>query len=204
MADYQDWKERDDLKELYRLMMLKYGDNRPEEEFEMGFMGGLRTMFDPPYEEDAIWKLPHQQQILNRRYFHSCSVHCLTMEAAHIYMLTEVKYPYRPNYAKKAMLEKKLLGDRKDESWLAYKVMACGKGCGKSIYMVDSLPKTGCQCVPGLFKCSERDMTCRCEVLAMMFKRLMLQISLVMISRVADRSQEPVYTGKSSSFAVQE
>ncbi|GKC92739.1 ribonuclease H-like domain-containing protein, partial [Tanacetum coccineum] len=25
---------RDDLKELYRLMMLKYGDNRPEEEFE--------------------------------------------------------------------------------------------------------------------------------------------------------------------------
>ncbi|GKD18460.1 hypothetical protein Tco_1207618 [Tanacetum coccineum] len=28
-------------------------------------------------------------------------------------------------------------------SWLAHKVMACDKGCGKSIYMVDSLPKTG-------------------------------------------------------------
>ncbi|GJY57223.1 hypothetical protein Tco_0456338 [Tanacetum coccineum] len=25
---------RDDLKEMYRLMMLKYGDNKPEEEFE--------------------------------------------------------------------------------------------------------------------------------------------------------------------------
>ncbi|GJY56768.1 hypothetical protein Tco_0455883 [Tanacetum coccineum] len=71
-------------------------------------------MFDPPSEEDAIWKLPHQQQILNWRYFHSCSVHCLTVEAAHIYMLTEVKYPLPPRVCK-AMLEKKLLGDRKDE-----------------------------------------------------------------------------------------
>ncbi|GJR33127.1 putative ribonuclease H-like domain-containing protein [Tanacetum coccineum] len=105
---------RDDLKELYRLMMLKYGDNRPEEEFERVLWGDLKTMFDPPSEEDAIWKLPHQQQILNWRYFHSCSVHCLTVEAAHIYMLTEVKYPLPPRVCK-AMLEKKLLGDRKDE-----------------------------------------------------------------------------------------
>ncbi|GJR40104.1 hypothetical protein Tco_1215788 [Tanacetum coccineum] len=75
---------RDDLKELYRLMMLKYGDNRPEEEFERVLWGDLKTMFDPPSAEDAIWKFPHQQQILNWRYFHSCGVHCLTMEAAHI------------------------------------------------------------------------------------------------------------------------
>ncbi|GJU28162.1 hypothetical protein Tco_1166783 [Tanacetum coccineum] len=78
---------RNDLKELYRPMMLKYGDNRPEEEFE---------------------------RILNWRYFHRCSVHCLTVEAAHIYMLTEVKYPLPPRVCK-AMLKKKLLGDRKDE-----------------------------------------------------------------------------------------
>ncbi|GJV08023.1 hypothetical protein Tco_1345679 [Tanacetum coccineum] len=71
---------RDDLKELYRLMMLKYGDNRPEEEFE---------------------------RVPSWRYFHS-------LEAAHIYMLTEVKYPL-PHRVCKAMLEKKLLGDRKDE-----------------------------------------------------------------------------------------
>ncbi|GJR02757.1 hypothetical protein Tco_0525741 [Tanacetum coccineum] len=105
---------RDDLKELYRLMMLKYGDNRPKKEFERVLWGDLKTMFDPPSEEDAIWKLPHQQHILNWRYFHSCSVHCLTVEAAHIYMLTEVKYPLAPRVCK-AMLEKKILGDRKDE-----------------------------------------------------------------------------------------
>ncbi|GJZ62989.1 putative reverse transcriptase domain-containing protein [Tanacetum coccineum] len=71
-------------------------------------------MFDPSSEEDAIWKLPHQQQILNWRYFHSCIVHCLTVEAAHIYMLNKVKYPLSPRVCK-AMLENKLLGDRKDE-----------------------------------------------------------------------------------------
>ncbi|GJU45756.1 hypothetical protein Tco_1203022 [Tanacetum coccineum] len=105
---------RDDLKELYRLMMLKYGDNRHEEEYERVLWGDLKTMFDLPSEEDAIWKLPHQQQILNWRYFNSCSVYCLTVEAAHIYMLTEVKYLLPPRVCK-AMLEKKLLGDRKDE-----------------------------------------------------------------------------------------
>ncbi|GJW56822.1 hypothetical protein Tco_0103553 [Tanacetum coccineum] len=60
---------RDDLKELYRLMMLKYGDSRPEEEYE---------------------------------------------RAAHIYMLTQVKYPL-PSRLCQAMLEKRLIGDRKDE-----------------------------------------------------------------------------------------
>ncbi|GJR91703.1 hypothetical protein Tco_0215714 [Tanacetum coccineum] len=105
---------RDDLKELYRLMMLKYGDNRPEEEFERVLWGDLKTMFDPPSTEDAVWNLTHQQKVLSWRYFHSCVVHCLTLEAAHIYMLTEVKYPLPPRVCK-AMLEKKLLGDRKDE-----------------------------------------------------------------------------------------
>ncbi|GJZ67268.1 reverse transcriptase domain-containing protein [Tanacetum coccineum] len=106
---------RDDLKELYRLMMLKYGDSRPEEEYERVLWGDLKTMFDPPSTEDAVWSLTHQQKVLSWRYFHSCAVHCLTLEAAHIYMLTEVKYPL-PSRVCQAMLEKKLIGDRKDET----------------------------------------------------------------------------------------
>ncbi|GJV38585.1 hypothetical protein Tco_1411062 [Tanacetum coccineum] len=105
---------RDDLKELYRLMMLKYGDSRPEEEYERVLWGDLKTMFDPPSTEDAVWSLTHQQKVLSWRYFHSCVVHCLTLEAAHIYMLTEVKYPL-PSRVCQAMLEKRLIGDRKDE-----------------------------------------------------------------------------------------
>ncbi|GKB88843.1 hypothetical protein Tco_0961115 [Tanacetum coccineum] len=128
--------------------VLAYGIGiRPEEEFERVLWGDLKTMFDPPSEEDAIWKLPHQQQILNWRYFHSCSVHCLTVEAAHIYMLTEVKYPLPPRVCK-AMLEKKLLGDRKDEStmsnrhkdWLVQEQTALGKDFSNP-FMADNLPK---------------------------------------------------------------
>ncbi|GJV30703.1 hypothetical protein Tco_1387151 [Tanacetum coccineum] len=100
--------------ELYRLMMLKYGDSRPEEEYERVLWGDLKTMFDPPSTEDVVWSLTHQQKVLSWRYFHSCAVHCLTLEAAHIYMLTEVKYPL-PSRVCQAMLEKKLIGDRKDE-----------------------------------------------------------------------------------------
>ncbi|GJZ25919.1 hypothetical protein Tco_0570172 [Tanacetum coccineum] len=88
--------------------------NKPEEEFERVLWGGLKTMFDPPSEEDAVWSLTHQQKVLSWRYFHSCAVHCLTLEAAHIYMLTEVKYPL-PSRVCQAMLEKRLIGDRKDE-----------------------------------------------------------------------------------------
>ncbi|GKA42888.1 reverse transcriptase domain-containing protein [Tanacetum coccineum] len=105
---------RDDLKELYRLMMLKYGDSRPEEEYKRVLWGDLKTMFDPPSTEDAVWSLTHQQKVLSWRYFHSYVVHCLTLEVAHIYMLTEVKYPL-PSRVCQAMLEKRLIGDRKDE-----------------------------------------------------------------------------------------
>ncbi|GKD01376.1 hypothetical protein Tco_1171650 [Tanacetum coccineum] len=53
---------RYDLKELYRLMMLKYGDSRLEEEYKRVLWGDLKTMFDPPSTEDAIWSLTHQQK----------------------------------------------------------------------------------------------------------------------------------------------
>ncbi|GJV46839.1 hypothetical protein Tco_1437051 [Tanacetum coccineum] len=104
---------RDNLKELYRLMMLKYGYNRPEKEFE---------------------------RILNWRYFYSCSVHCLTMEAAHIYMLTEVKYPLPPRVCK-AMLEKNLLEIEKDEL-LSYKRLPQGLEAAETLAEALSQIKT--------------------------------------------------------------
>ncbi|GJS20463.1 hypothetical protein Tco_0449095 [Tanacetum coccineum] len=59
---------RDDLTELYRLVMQKYGENRPEDVYD-------------------------RQKMLNWRYYDSYGVHYLTLEAAVIYMLTERKYP---------------------------------------------------------------------------------------------------------------
>ncbi|GJZ83443.1 hypothetical protein Tco_0648616 [Tanacetum coccineum] len=52
---------RDDLKELYRQMILKYGDSRPEE-YERVLWGDLKTMLDPPSTEDAVWSITHQQK----------------------------------------------------------------------------------------------------------------------------------------------
>ncbi|GJR89035.1 hypothetical protein Tco_0213046 [Tanacetum coccineum] len=105
---------RDDLHELYKLMMEKHGNKRPEEEYERVLWGDLKTMFDPPYAENEFWKLAHQQQVVGWRYFSNCAVHCLSLETVDIYMLTDVVYPLPPRVCK-AMLEKKLLGNRKDE-----------------------------------------------------------------------------------------
>ncbi|GJZ06463.1 hypothetical protein Tco_0540256 [Tanacetum coccineum] len=48
---------REDLIELYRLVMQKYGTNRPEDAYDRVLWSDLRTMFDPPLIEDAIWWL---------------------------------------------------------------------------------------------------------------------------------------------------
>ncbi|GJU61429.1 hypothetical protein Tco_1243264 [Tanacetum coccineum] len=42
----------DNLTELYRLVMQRYGTNEPEEEYEKVFWGDLKTMFDPPLSTD--------------------------------------------------------------------------------------------------------------------------------------------------------
>ncbi|GJZ48976.1 hypothetical protein Tco_0603166 [Tanacetum coccineum] len=55
---------REDLIELYRLVMQKYGTNRPEDAYDRVLWSDLRTMFDPPLNEDAIWSLPLQQKMV--------------------------------------------------------------------------------------------------------------------------------------------
>ncbi|GKB45622.1 hypothetical protein Tco_0896375, partial [Tanacetum coccineum] len=58
---------RDDLIELYRLVIKKYGTNRPEDMYDRVLWGDLKTMFDPPLSDDAIWGLPLQQKMINWR-----------------------------------------------------------------------------------------------------------------------------------------
>ncbi|GJZ76146.1 hypothetical protein Tco_0640611 [Tanacetum coccineum] len=56
---------REDLIELYRLVMQKYKANRPEAAYDRVLWSDLRTMFDPPLIEDAIWSLPLQQKMVS-------------------------------------------------------------------------------------------------------------------------------------------
>ncbi|GJR18021.1 hypothetical protein Tco_0966548 [Tanacetum coccineum] len=71
--------------ELYRLAMQRYGTNGPEDEYERVFWGDLKTI-----------------------------MHCLNLESADIYMLTERRYPLSADVCQ-ATLDKKLQGGKQDE-----------------------------------------------------------------------------------------
>ncbi|GKE16565.1 hypothetical protein Tco_1424142, partial [Tanacetum coccineum] len=79
-----------DLIELYRLVIKKYGVNRPEEIYDRVLWGDLKTMFDPPL------------------------IHCLTLDDTTIYMLADRKYPLSKD-ACQVMLKMKLLDGTTDE-----------------------------------------------------------------------------------------
>ncbi|GJV44645.1 hypothetical protein Tco_1429181 [Tanacetum coccineum] len=51
---------RDDLTELYRIVMKKHGMNEPEDEFEKVLWEYLKNMFEEPLSTDSIWSLPEE------------------------------------------------------------------------------------------------------------------------------------------------
>ncbi|GJU26726.1 hypothetical protein Tco_1165347 [Tanacetum coccineum] len=111
---------RDDLTELYRIVMNRYGMNGPEDELEKVLWEYLKNMFEEPLSTDPIWSLLGQQRIISWRYYTTCRVHCLNLESSDIYMLTERKYPLTAEVCK-AMLDKKLQGGKPDED--CYKLL---------------------------------------------------------------------------------
>ncbi|GJQ90026.1 hypothetical protein Tco_0001165 [Tanacetum coccineum] len=56
---------RDDLTELYRIVMNRYGMDGPEDKLEKGFWKCLRTMFEEPLSTDPIWSELGQQKIIS-------------------------------------------------------------------------------------------------------------------------------------------
>ncbi|GJU53645.1 hypothetical protein Tco_1227359 [Tanacetum coccineum] len=107
---------RDDLTELYRIVMRKHGMNEPEDEFEKVLWEYLKNMFEEPLSTDSIWSLPGQQRLICWRYYDACRVHYLNLESMDIYMLIERKYPLSAEVYK-AMLDKKLQ-EETYEDWL--------------------------------------------------------------------------------------
>ncbi|GJW84065.1 hypothetical protein Tco_0157210 [Tanacetum coccineum] len=111
---------RDDLTELYRIVMNRYGMNGPEDELEKVLWGYLKNMFEEPLRTDPIWSVLGQQRIISWRYYDTCRVHCLNLESMDIYMLIERQYPLSAEVCK-AMLDKKLQGGKPDED--CYKLL---------------------------------------------------------------------------------
>ncbi|GJW88216.1 hypothetical protein Tco_0163556 [Tanacetum coccineum] len=111
---------REDLTELYRIVMKRYGTEGPTDDYERVFWENLKIMFDAPLSTDLVWSLPGQQKILSWRYYETCRVHCLNLDSADIYMLTERKYPLSANVCQ-IMLKMKLLDGKMNED--CYKLL---------------------------------------------------------------------------------
>ncbi|GJY84069.1 hypothetical protein Tco_0497445, partial [Tanacetum coccineum] len=79
---------RDDLVDLYKIVLQKTTAYGPEEDLERAFAENLRIMFDPPQSEDTVWSLPMHIPIVNWRYYDSCNVHCLNLHNTtdHLYV----------------------------------------------------------------------------------------------------------------------
>ncbi|GJW39804.1 hypothetical protein Tco_0065649 [Tanacetum coccineum] len=56
---------RDDLTELYRIVMNRYGMNRPEDELERVLWEYLKNMFEEPLSTYPIWSSLGQQRIIS-------------------------------------------------------------------------------------------------------------------------------------------
>ncbi|GJX13042.1 ribonuclease H-like domain-containing protein [Tanacetum coccineum] len=58
---------RDDLTELYRIVMNRYGMDGPEDKLEKVFWKYLKNMFEEPLSTDPIWSELGHQRIINKR-----------------------------------------------------------------------------------------------------------------------------------------
>ncbi|GKA34776.1 hypothetical protein Tco_0721205 [Tanacetum coccineum] len=65
---------RDDLTELYRIVMNRYGMDGPEDELEKVFWKYLKNMFEEPLSTDPIWSALGQERIISWRYYDTCRI----------------------------------------------------------------------------------------------------------------------------------
>ncbi|GJS42213.1 hypothetical protein Tco_0567256 [Tanacetum coccineum] len=56
---------REDLTELYRIVMKRYGIEGPTDDYERVFWENLKIMFDAPLSTDLVWSLPERKYPLS-------------------------------------------------------------------------------------------------------------------------------------------
>ncbi|GKB98109.1 hypothetical protein Tco_0984246 [Tanacetum coccineum] len=146
---------RNDLNDVYQLVMDRYQDEIPEG-FDRVLWGDLMVMFNPD-DKDEFWNSHLDWIIVSWKLHSSSGVHTLVTETGLvIHMLVEKKYPLRKEVLMqmlKLKLEseedntmalelikfvKKILAEHKN--WLVHKQTACGKDFSNP-FMVDNLPK---------------------------------------------------------------
>ncbi|GJV19771.1 hypothetical protein Tco_1368791 [Tanacetum coccineum] len=66
--------DREDLEALWRIVKAKYGDTRPENEFERVLYGDLKVMFEPDIKSD-IWRMLQGYRVTIWKLIDSSGVH---------------------------------------------------------------------------------------------------------------------------------
>ncbi|GJR01785.1 hypothetical protein Tco_0524769 [Tanacetum coccineum] len=105
--------DREDLEALWRIVKGKYGDTRPEDEFERVLYGDLRVMFEPDIKSD-VWRMLQGYRVTTWKLIDSSGVHFVRFDNLYIFMLVERRYPLTPITITN-MLNKKLQTDHQNE-----------------------------------------------------------------------------------------
>ncbi|GJT53904.1 hypothetical protein Tco_0988958 [Tanacetum coccineum] len=100
---------REDLETLWKLVKTKYGNTRPEDDYEKVFWGDLKVMFEPDIKSE-IWRSLQGYKVTVWKLFDSSGVHFVRFQNLHIFMLVEKRYPLTPITITN-MLNKKLQAD---------------------------------------------------------------------------------------------
>ncbi|GJW68968.1 hypothetical protein Tco_0123392 [Tanacetum coccineum] len=84
--------DREDLEGLWRIVKEKYGDTRPDNEFERVLWGDLKVMFEPDKRSD-VWRILQGYRVTIWKLIDSSGVHFVRFDNLHIFMLVERRYP---------------------------------------------------------------------------------------------------------------
>ncbi|GJS46620.1 hypothetical protein Tco_0596741 [Tanacetum coccineum] len=75
--------DREDFKDLYKLVKARYGSTRPVESMDYLLWNDMKIMFEP-YVEDEVWKLQQGYKVLEWKLYDSCGVHSLRMKHSYV------------------------------------------------------------------------------------------------------------------------
>ncbi|GJS51195.1 hypothetical protein Tco_0624557 [Tanacetum coccineum] len=65
--------DREDLKDLYKLVKARYGSTRPVEDLDLILLNDLKNMFEP-HVEDIVWRNQQGYKVLEWKLYDSCEM----------------------------------------------------------------------------------------------------------------------------------
>ncbi|GJQ96380.1 hypothetical protein Tco_0007519 [Tanacetum coccineum] len=80
--------DKEDLETLWKLVKAKYGNTRPEEDYERVLWGDLKVMFEPNIKS-KVWKSLQGYKVTIWKLFDTCGVHFVRFKDLNIFMLVE-------------------------------------------------------------------------------------------------------------------